>query len=267
MNDEQKFFFDLKGWLLLPGILSEAECRAVREHIGAAVPPGATSSGQFCRELFTGPALELIDHPAVVEVLSEILAGQKDDNAYPFRCENSFVTRRSTDWVRGADARPHVVLKASNGGPMTYECRNRHIHSGLTRVVWELEPVRSGMGGTMFLSGTHKAEFPFPPSVLALDNAYLETYSCPAGSVLIFTESLLHQTAAWTDTQNDRFAIFNCYNSLWAQWHRSNLPHDLIAAMPPKRQSLFRGTYAYDFDDPSPTKGANLRYSAQNHML
>jgi hypothetical protein len=267
MNDEQRFFFDLKGWLLLPGILSEAECRAVREHIGAAVPAESGCNGPHCRELFTGPAQELLDHPAVVDVLGDILMGMKDDLAYPFRCEDSFVVRRSNAWQRPANTPPHVVLPASKGGPMTYQCRNRRIHSGLTRVVWELEPVRAGMGGTLFLSGTHKAEFPFPPSVLAQDNRFLETYSCPAGSALIFSESLLHQTAAWTDPQNERFAIFHCYNSLWVQWYRSNLAHELIAAMPAKRQSLFRGTYAIDFDDPSPTKGTNLRYSTQNRML
>ena len=35
MTDEQKFFFDLKGWLLLPGVLSDAECGSVKEHLQA----------------------------------------------------------------------------------------------------------------------------------------------------------------------------------------------------------------------------------------
>ena len=31
----------------------------------------------------------------------------------------------------------------------------------------------------------------------------------------------------------DRVAIFNCYNSLWAQWHKLNLTHEQVMAMPP----------------------------------
>ena len=33
MTDEQKFLFDLKGWLLLPGVLVEPEVAAIREHV------------------------------------------------------------------------------------------------------------------------------------------------------------------------------------------------------------------------------------------
>ena len=62
------------------------------------------------------------------------------------------------------------------------------IYSGLTRVVWELNPVEKGDGGTLFLSGTHKASFPQPPCVREPDNAHMDSYSCPAGSAIIFTE-------------------------------------------------------------------------------
>ena len=97
------------------------------------------------------------------------------------------------------------------------------------------------LGGTLFLSGSHKAKFPYPPSILEPDNPMMESYQCPAGSVFIFTESLLHAATAWKDPSVDRVAIFTAYNSIWAQWHRLNLSDDLIASMPPKRQSLFRG--------------------------
>ena len=45
------------------------------------------------------------------------------------------------------------------------------IFSGLTRVVWELEAVKAGTGGTSFLSGSHKAHFnyggpdPYRPNI------------------------------------------------------------------------------------------------------
>ena len=37
----------------------------------------------------------------------------------------------------------------------------------------------------------------------------MESYSCPAGSVLIFTESLIHAANDWTNPNNRRCAIFN----------------------------------------------------------
>lgn len=44
------------------------------------------------------------------------------------------------------------------------------IHAGLTRVVWELNEVRNGEGGTMFLSGSHKSAFPRPPTLSQRDS-------------------------------------------------------------------------------------------------
>ena len=36
------------------------------------------------------------------------------------------------------------------------------VHSGLTRVVWELNAVGASDGGTKFISGSHKAAFSRP---------------------------------------------------------------------------------------------------------
>jgi len=119
----------------------------------------------------------------------------------------------------------------------------------------------------LFLSGSHKARLPYPDSVRVPDNEHIEAYACPAGSVFIFTESLLHAATAWKNPDMDRVAIFNCYNSIWAQWHRLNLPHDLIESMPPKRRTLFRGVFAHDFTIRPHEEGSNRYYAANNRSL
>ena len=83
----------------------------------------------------------------------------------------------------------------------------------------------------------------------------MDTYGCPAGSVVIFTESLLHAANDWTNPDNGRCAIFQCYNSLCAQWHRPNVTPEQVEAMPPKRRTLFRGVWQL---------GGNTAYSADN---
>src|SRR5437870_4981758 len=163
MTDEQKFFFDLQGWLLLPAVLSPGECEAVRKHLYGG------GNG------YTGPAQELLDHPALVDVLSEILgAGPPAEDYYNFRCENSFVTLRKAGWKPGSTEVPHG---GAGIGAISYRSDGKGIYSGLTRVVWELHPVEKGDGGTLFLSSTHKASFPQPPCVREPDNAHMESYS------------------------------------------------------------------------------------------
>ena len=55
-----------------------------------------------------GPAQELLDHPALVDILSEILGGGPPaEDYYNFRCENSFVTLRKAGWKPGSTEVPH----------------------------------------------------------------------------------------------------------------------------------------------------------------
>ena len=63
-TDEQKFFFDLRGWILLPAVLTDE--REIEE-MKAEVNGGARQS--------YGPSLQrlLLDHPAIVGILSEVL--------------------------------------------------------------------------------------------------------------------------------------------------------------------------------------------------
>ena len=166
---------------------------------------------------------------------------------------------------------PHVVRPPQRANAMRYQIAGGKIYSGLTRVVWELEEVKSGQGATSFLSGSHKAHFsyggpdPHRPNIsespweTAMHDA-MEDYSCPPGSAVIFTESLVHAANDWTNRDNPRCAVFNCYNSLWAQWHRTNLDHETIVKMPPKRQSLFRGTWQLG-------KGGNQEYAEDNRAV
>ena len=249
MTDEQKFFFDLRGWILLPSVLSAAEI----EEMKAEVYAGA-------RRSYEGALQNLLDHPAIAGILNEILSEKPfvKDDCYGFRCEGSFTTVRPPGWSkseRGDNGLPHVVRPPQQANAMRYQVAGNKIFAGLTRVVWELEEVVAGHGGTSFLSGSHKAHFnyggpdPFRPNIggspyeSSMRDA-MEDYSCPAGSVVIFTESLIHAANDWTNPNNPRCAVFNCYNSIWAQWHRLNLNHETIEAMPPKRRALFRGTWA-----------------------
>ena len=151
MTEEQKFFFDLQGWILLPSVLSEAEIAAMK----AEVYDGA-------KQGYQGALQELLDHPAVAGILTEILAEEPylGDNYHSFRCESSFITVRHAGWKSDkGTGLPHVVRPPQQANAMRYQVAGNKIFSGLTRVVWELEEVKAGQGGTTFLSGSHKAHF------------------------------------------------------------------------------------------------------------
>src|SRR5204862_6776207 len=102
------------------------------------------------------------------------------------------------------------------GGGLFQFATNSHVYqhvpgrifSGLTRMVWELNEVRHGEGGTMFVSGSHKSAFPRHPCTTNRGSSLYETYACPAGSLVGFTEGISHTGTKWTNADWDRLALF-----------------------------------------------------------
>ncbi len=240
MNEEQKFVFDLSGYVVIPEVISRAQAQEIKEQIRLmqtdpeALPPSA-------RGIPGGKIADLIDHPVVLDVLHEVV-GQE------VRLESCHLT-----WRDHGQAHSQGLHQ---GGPMHepwfhYHVTNGTIDAAMCRVVWELEDVGPDDGGTVFLAGSHKANFPLPESQKSLEEGarspFLHGYSCPAGSVVIFTENLAHAGPPWRNPDHPRVAVFFAYNHLCINHHRPTFSPEAIAAMTPSQQSFFRGVWNYDF--------------------
>ena len=137
------------------------------------------------------------------------------------------------------------------------------VHSGLTRVVWELNEVGEGDGGTLFLPGSHKAAFPRSEELSERDSPLWESYNCPAGSAVIFTEALCHSGTRWTNQQRDRLTLFTCYDTVNSKWGKGCPSPEVVASFPEKRRTLFRGVWHGMSDVP----GINKYYEAANQAV
>lgn len=259
MTEEQKYVFDLKGWIAIPGLLTEEELGPIREHQMAflsdrdSLPPDQ-------RDNHGGASQILLDHPVVVGVLNEVLShqGLASEDCYGFRFDHTYTSHRP---VGHDNFNPHGGggFFSFGGSSHKYQMHKGEIHAGLTRVVWELNEVRHG-DGTMFLSGSHKSAFGRPDALSGRESDLWETYSCPAGSVVIFTEALCHTGTTWTNEEWNRLCLFTCYNTVNAKWGKHCPPQAVIDAMPPLRQSLFRGVWHGMKDVP----GINKYYDEAN---
>jgi len=245
LTEEQKYIFDTRGWLSIPAVLSESDIAEMREFAyQMARDPKLIDEHE--RSPVGGPLQRLTDHPIVVGFMNEFVAYDplSSDDGYGFRCEGSFLTIRP--WGPGNKTfQPHGGSGMFNfpGNHHTYHTRPGKANSGLTRVVWELNPIVKGDGGTLFLSGSHKATFNRPLSTDDEDSPLWDSYECPAGSVLFFTEAITHAGVVWKTTERERCAVFNCYNTIGSKWHSWEPPEAVFQAMPSKRQSLFRPVY------------------------
>ena len=244
LTPEQKYLFDMHGWLLIPGVLDEEEAREMRD-FGLQLQHDPESIPERERSPLGGPLQKLTDHPVVVGFMNEFVAFPplSRQNCYGFRMESSSLFyRKAGDGQFG----PHngSGFFRFPGDTHFYHSVPGKSHAGLTRVVWELNPVYEG-DGTLLVTGSHKAAYPAPDSIHDPFSPPIWTeYTCPAGSVLFFTESLTHSARPWTNRDHERVAIFSCYNTVDSKWHDWDPDPELVASMPPLRQTLFHPTRA-----------------------
>ena len=131
-----------------------------------------------------------------------------------------------------------------------YRVQDGRIHAGMVRVVFELTDVAKGDGGTHFIAGSHKSNFPMHPDHMSLEpgkrSPFLTTYECPAGSAIFFTENVCHAGPEWR-RDTPRVAVLNAYAHLATHWHRLTLPAEVLESLPREKQAYFRPPWIADF--------------------
>jgi hypothetical protein len=241
MNEHDRVVFDLKGYLIKPAVLSEGEVAEIREFLlqqrndPHSLPPHQ-------RQLPGGPFERLIDHP----VLMEILLGVIDHDVEKIRLEGSFLSYRtvgdSTQWS------PHAGGRTTNPN-YAYNFHDGRIYAGMTRVVWEFAEVVENTGGTCFIPGSHKANYKIRngiPTIDARDSGLWESYGCPPGSLVVFSEAVRHSADAWTNPHNPRIAVFSAYNHIQVRHHKPTLPLEVLDGLTPEHQCFFNEVHYPD---------------------
>ena len=241
MTEEQKFLFDLNGFLVVENLLPAAQCERLKAQIDLMVhaperlPPHA-------RTVPGGELAALIDHPVVVDLLREIIG--------PYlRLDHAYVL-----WREKGQRHP---MNLHHGGPIPdpffhYHFTGGRIRSGLTRVVFELNDVGEDDGGTCFLPGSHKANYPVPAAHQLLEperrSPFLCRPRCPAGSVVVFSENTAHGGPPWQNAERPRVAVFYSYNHVGMQFHRFPVAPEVLASLTPAQRVYLRDVWVHDFE-------------------
>ncbi|MDE2997941.1 MAG: phytanoyl-CoA dioxygenase family protein [Gemmatimonadota bacterium] len=244
MTEYEKFLFDLKGFLVIPEVLTSTEIRTVREHVDVYTKD-PESLPEHLRAPIAGPAEFLIDHPRAMGILQEVIHPERER----IRLESVFVSARSAETTAN-QWRPHVG--GTNLDPShSYRFHNGRIYSGMTRIVWELNEVRKGQGGTCLVPGSHKANLVsaqdgnWPEQADDPESGLWETYGCPPGSLVVFSEGVRHTGSAWTNPDNPRRAILIAYNYVTVRFHEPKpcMNPVVIGGMAEARQKFFRDVW------------------------
>ena len=254
MDDYERYFFDLNGYLVIEDALTPEQVAACNE----AIDHNAELIGE-CKSEKTSNALEgdrprgqldemltwpkpwcqpfrdLIDNPRVVPYLAEIL-GPK------FLLDHLY----GIAMTRGAEG---LALHLGGGigddfgqTHFFYRFHNGRMRCGLTVVTYLLTDQDPGDGGFICVPGSHKSNYPTPPDVESLekDIGVVKQVEARAGSAVMFTEALTHGTHPWK-ASHERRALLYKYTpgTLYlAQSYRPQGVDDVLDEFTPEQRTM-----------------------------
>jgi hypothetical protein len=229
MTPEERYRFDILGFLVRPRVLSAGDIEALNVAIDLlGVPPPGTDimSQRYVNHLTSARRFrDLLDHDGIFDIITE-LCGQnvRLDHAY------------------GIIMRPGTSGLGLHGGgtpfdpAQFYTVDGGNIRTGLIAVQWALVDHVAGRGGFLCVPGSHKANFPTPAAVAAGMAIEVPMF---AGDVVIFTEALTHGTAAWQGPQQRRTLLYK-YSPGNSAWSHEVWPNDLIEACTARQRLLLQ---------------------------
>ncbi len=216
LSAEERFQFDLEGYLVVREVLSGKEV-AELVALSDEAWPGEHDETGLRREAnvsqWGSRFRDLIDHPKLIPYLVELMGAKfRIDHDY------SMFMRRGTyrSHLHGGPSPQYPV-----GGDHWYRYTDGTIRNGLTVFTYCLSDAGPGDGGFACVPGSHKSNLlsAMPDDVENFESPahYVIQPAVNAGDVIIFTEALVHGTMPW-NADHERRALLYKYSPGHSSW-------------------------------------------------
>ncbi len=260
LTPPQRYFLDVNGYVVVPntltidqiGRLHEALQRLKRDFFDRDDPASAVVRNcrlsvckphhvHFAHVLETDPAiLEYLTHPRLVAMAEELVGGS-------VRLEESeaIINSRAPEYDPAAPRRFgfHTGTRPEHG---TYT-KNGLFHCNFVKTLTNLTPLGPDDGGTVVIAGSHKIEAPIEHIIACAyeDPSLIHQVIAPAGSTLLFGESLIHATGQLR-SDRERVIIIGGYTPpMFRAWPGQEPSHEYIEALPETHKALIAGTESW----------------------
>ncbi|MBT5874113.1 MAG: hypothetical protein HOH43_11900 [Candidatus Latescibacteria bacterium] len=235
MSADEKYLFDLLGFIVVPGVLSQAELDKANAAIDAQeLAPTPEYFGE-------SKALKGENNSTRLGNSENLLAMPKP-HCEPFRemlAHPKTMPHLNTILGEGwrLDHGPGLIAmdKGCSGGMLhgsfdnaPYFYREGKIFTGLCVIEYLLADEGPGDGGVSVVPGSHKANLKCPEKMLRWEQyqQFVTEINAKAGDAIIFSEACTHGTLPWT-ADHQRRAILYKYNAAHMSWGGGGLPSEL----------------------------------------
>ena len=189
LTPERRYAFDTHGWFLVPEVFTGSELKEMRD-FGYRLHHDPESIPEHERSPVGGPLQKLIDHPLVVSLLNEFTAhpAVTSPECYGFSVESASLFYRTLGMGGFGPHNGNGLLRFP-GDVHYYNAFPGKGYSPHTRIVWELNEVKKGQGGTLLVTGSHKSVYTAPSDIQDPDSDIWTTYGLSGRFTALFHRS------------------------------------------------------------------------------
>lgn len=249
LSDQEKWLFDLHGFLVLKQVVSPEDVQRMLElaeewHAldDADLPPPLITYRDSSTKRSTARAINRVEY--VDEVFQRLALNREIMRVVLALTGNSpqllqlALTKNTRE---NDDIQFHQGATGGLRNPANdYQAANGQVFATFLNAAISLVDVPPGAGGFVCIPGSHKSNFPYPEEIGIYDDPpTVCNVQVQAGDCVLFTELLRHGGRRWT-LETPRHTVFARYGTSYASWspgagpleeYRDRLPDDLYELM------------------------------------
>lgn len=260
-TDNERYLFDLNGFVVLRGALSEEEVAAgnvILDELQDVEP--AQWRGRVHGHNFTGSHEglnlqqiyeagstfeQMIDHPSWIAKVTHFLG--TDENNFDALHGPCFIDENFAN-IR---AQGEAIGLHSGGQDRVTRCQFRYhdnkFHCGQINILTAFNAIGPGDGATMVIPGSHKSNICHPEfdsaamaeQSTSVDNitGAVEVFLEP-GDAILFVDAIMHGSAKRTNSGQRRISVYR-YGPSWGFFRHAYRPSDeLLQRLGPERSQI-----------------------------
>jgi hypothetical protein len=255
LTPAQRFHFDVYGYVLLENILAPDEIAAIKDALyRIKADPDREAKGIYCNSdlghhLHTGHVVEYDPallhyavHPKLIPLVEDVVGGavrlEETEAIINHRDPNADIEE-----LRRRKTTPLGFHTGTRHGWGTYT-ENTRFHSIFVKTLAYLTDVGPDDGGTAVIPGSHKMSWPEKEMIAAAlaDPKLITQVVAPAGSVLLFAESLIHSTTAILSDKERVIVVAGYTPTMMRPWDGNEISPEFIATLPADIKPIVSGS-------------------------
>ncbi|GMI24180.1 hypothetical protein TrCOL_g8501 [Triparma columacea] len=230
LSEEDKYLFDLNGYIVIKGVFSPEEVAAANDAITNHMPSANERIDDAIRNTKRGTGMggngkdgridlggvlqwgeqskffhSVLDHPKLVPYYNEFCGKGYRMDHMPF----CIVQNKGSEGFNLHGGTIDVSSGEYNHF-LAYTYNHGQIRSNLLAVAVALCPHPEGGGGFCVVKGSHKSNFKAPPAMIQGDayREHVQQVVSDPGDVIIWSEGTVHGALPWMNDHQRRVALF-----------------------------------------------------------